>query len=542
MSSADSPHAPDSPATDTWDALVVGTGMGGAAAGYALARRGWRVLFLERGHFLFGDFDRGEGHIPDGADDAPDARLDRAHFPLPIEGDTTFGPLEFFAPLGCGTGGSTSLYAAQLERLDPRDLHPRANHPRAADSTLPDSWPIRWEELVPFYREAEALFGVTGTPDPLNPDPEQKLVEPPPLSARDQDLHDSFRELGLHPYRAHAGLRFVPGCDGCPGVMCPRGCKSDAGRVCLMPALEKHGARILADCEVTGLDADASRVTRVRCRWRGRELALSAKLVVLAAGALTTPTLLLRSKSAAWPDGLANRSGAVGRNLMFHASDFVAVRPRRRLSEAGPRKALSLNDFYVHEGAKLGTFQSVGIAVDAGYVLYYLRSVFQKVPKWQRALIGPFLRVVAKVAARYFRGAAMFASIVEDLPYWDNRVVPDPGAKNGLRFHYRYPVELRERTALSRRALARALKSRHRTMVLSGGNNLNFGHTCGTCRFGDDPATSVLDRNNRAHGIANLYVVDASFFPSSGGINPSLTIAANALRAAEAMHRQLAGE
>jgi len=283
-----------------------------------------------------------------------------------------------------------------------------------------------------------------------------------------------------------------------------------------------------------------SSVRAVRCKWQGRELRISAKLFVVAAGALITPVLLLNSASAAWPDGLANRSGCVGRNLMFHASDFIAVRPRHRSSAVGPKKALSLNDFYVHDGAKLGTFQSMGISVDPGYVLYYLRSVLQKAPKWQRALIGPFLRVVAHLAALYFAGAAVFASIVEDLPYWENRVVPDPRAKNGLRFAYRYPEELRARTRLSRRALAESLKRRHRTMVLSGENNLNFGHTCGTCRFGDDPATSVLDRDNRAHDVANLYVVDASFFPSSGGTNPSLTIAANALRAAEAMHRQLA--
>jgi choline dehydrogenase-like flavoprotein len=265
-----------------------------------------------------------------------------------------------------------------------------------------------------------------------------------------------------------------------------------------------------------------------------------ARLFVLAAGALATPTLLLNSASPQWPAGLANRSDCVGRNLMFHVSDFIAVRPRGRLSQEGPRKALSLNDFYLYQGVKLGTFQSVGISVDRGYVLYYLRSVFQKSPRWQRALISPFLRLVARGAALYFEGAAMFASIVEDLPYWDNRVVPDPGARNGLRFHYRYPAELRERTRIFRRELARALRPHHSTMVLSGENNLNFGHTCGTCRMGNDPASSVLDRDNRAHDVKNLFVVDASFFPSSGGTNPSLSIAANALRAAEAMHHQLA--
>jgi len=533
------PYAPER-LDDAWDAVVIGTGMGGATAGYALARRGWRVLFLERGPFLFGDADRGDGRIPDDPDESPEARLARGHWPLPIEGNTSFGPMEFFAPLGCGTGGSTGLYAAQLERLHPRDFRPRENHPQGGDSSLPDSWPIAYADLAPFYREAESLFCVTGTPDPLNLDPEASLIEPPPLSARDQDLFDSFSELGLHPYRAHAGLGFLPGCDGCPGVLCPRGCKSDAGRVCLMPALEKHGARILTDCVVTGLEADRTGVRAATFRQGGRESQVSGRMFVLAAGALATPALLLRSASPIWPDGVGNRSGLVGRNLMFHVSDFMAVRSRHKASQVGPRKALSLNDFYMHDGVKLGTFQSVGISVDPGYVLSYLRTVFQKSPSWQRALMAPFLRVVARVAALYFDGAAMFASIVEDLPYHENRVVPDPRAKNGLHFEYRYPEELRSRTHTFRRTLASSIRRHHRTMVLSGDNNLNFGHTCGTCRFGEDPSASVLDRNNRSHDLSNLYVVDASFFPSSGGTNPSLTIAANALRAAEAMHRQLA--
>ena len=212
---------------------------------------------------------------------------------------------------------------------------------------------------------------------------------------------------------------------------------------------------------------------------------------------------------------------------------------RRRLSSVGPKKALSFNDFYVWEGKKLGAFQSVGIAISWGYILYYLRSVFQKAPRWQRGIVSPFLRIVAHLAGIYFRGAAIFASIIEDLPYWDNRVLPDAQAKNGMRFEYRYPEELRARTRLFREHLSAVLRPHHRIMVLTGENNLNFGHTCGTCRFGQDPATSVLDRNCRAHDVDNLYVADASFFPSSGGTNPSLTIAANALRVAEAIDRQL---
>ena len=253
-----------------------------------------------------------------------------------------------------------------------------------------------------------------------------------------------------------------------------------------------------------------------------------------------TPLLLLNSISKDWPSGLANRSDCVGRNLMLHATDFVAVRSRSRLSAKGPKKALALNDFYIRKGRKLGTFQSVGIEVEYWYVLSYLRSVISKAPRWQRRLASPFVRIAARIGSTYFRNAAMFAMIIEDLPYWDNRVVPDPQATNGMRFEYRYTGELLERTRMFRRELSAALKPKHRIIVLTGKNNINFGHVCGTCRFGNDPRTSVLDRNNRAHDVENLYVVDASFFPSSSGTNPSLTIAANALRVAEAIDRQLA--
>ena len=533
-------HTPVAPADTLWDVIVVGTGMGGSTVGHELARSGRRVLFLERGKFLFGSADRGDGTLPFDADESPEARMRRGWWPLPLQGSTSFGPTEFFAPLGCGTGGSSGLYAAQLERLLPRDFAPRANYPEVADSTLPEAWPIPYEEFVPWYRRAEQLYGVRGTPDPLNPDPGSALRDPPPLSPRDGDFDESFRALGLHPYRAHVACEYVPGCLDCGGVLCPRPCKYDAGRTCLVPALEQHAARILSGCEVVRLEADAHAVQSVHCRWKDAELTLRARVVVLAAGALMTPMLLLNSVSQAWPAGLANGSGMVGRNLMFHASDFIAIRPRRSLSGDGPKKALSFNDFYVHGGRKLGTFQSVGVAINRGSILHFLRVKMQKAPGWQRKLASPFLRAVSIVAGRYFRGAGVFATIIEDLPYLENRVISDPQAKNGMRFEYRYTGHLRERTQYYRRQLARTLRPHHRMMVLTGENNINYGHTCGTCRFGDDPRTSVLDRNNRAHGVENLYVVDASFFPSSGGTNPSLTIAANALRVAAAIEKQLA--
>ncbi len=530
------PHEPSDPAGTAWDAVVIGTGMGGATVGMALARRGWRVLFLEKGRFLQRDPQVERGDLTDQGRQ-PDERLRRGRWPLPIRGRTSFGALEFFAPLGCGTGGSTALYAATLERFSPPDFRPREHFPEAPDSTLPEAWPVSYEELEPYYEQAEQLFRVRGTPDPLHPGRGGALLDPPPLGARDRAVHELLAQRGLHPYRAHIGCEYVPGCEGCGGLVCLRRCKSDAAHVCLLPALDRFGAKLLAECEVTRLEADGASVQRIHCRWRAQELSLSARVVVLAAGALMSPVLLLDSRSDAWPKGLANGSGLVGRNLMVHSGDMFAIRADLDAAPDAFAK-LSLNDFYVHEGRKLGNLQSVGIAVSTGVVLAHLRAVVDKDPGRWLKLTRPFLRLAAVLGARYFRDAVTFGAIIEDLPYLENRIVPDPSAPNGMRFEYSYKGELRERNALFRRLLRERL-GRRRVVCLTRESNLNFGHPCGTCRFGDDPAASVLDRDNRAHGVRNLFVVDASFFPSSGGTNPSLTIAANALRAAEAIDRQL---
>lgn len=521
-------YIPKDPACEEWDVVVVGTGMGGSTAGYELARLGRRVLFVEKGKFLHGD-PRSNRPPAEGCGEE-NARLLVGRWPVRHKGWTSFGPVEFFAPLGCGSGGSTALYGAQLERFAAEDLRPRANFPDVPEANLPEAWPISYEELVPFYRRAEAHYGVCGTPDALNPDREAKLREPPPLSERDQFIFDSFTEQGLHPYRSHVGYHQRDDCWECIDL-CPRRCKSDAGARSLLPALTEHGASLLSECEVLEVIADRRRVKTLRVRHEGRELCIAAKAFVLACGSLTTPALLLRSRSPDWPDGLANASGAVGRNLMLHTSDFLVVDQREERSSAGPVKSISLNDFYFENGLKLGTLQSVGLRPLAPFILGYLRYMEEKDPRWWRRQVSGYLPQVADVASRWFRRASVFSTIIEDLPYSDNRVLVDADAPNGSRFVYTYSRELRRRNQLFRRQVARRLSPRLPTRVVTGGrNNINYGHACGTCRFGDDPRTSVLDRTNRAHDLDNLYVVDASFFPSSGGTNPSLTIAANALR------------
>lgn len=536
---------PQHPGAVEWDVAVIGTGMGGGTAGFELARLGRRVLFIEKGSSV-----PGEPHFPD-VGDSPGARLASGRWPERLQATTSFGKSEFFAPLGCGIGGTTALYAAALERFTTADFQPRANHPDVGDSTLPEKWPISYEDLRPYYERAEELYRVRGSRDPLAPAEGRKLLAPPPLSPRDRHLHESFQLLGLHPYRIHVACEFADGCTGCAAGPCTRGCKNDAARICVLPALEKFGASLLPGCEAVRLEAVKSDVRLIHCRWNGKDVSIRAKVVVLAAGAYMSPVLLLNSRSSDWPAGLANQSGLVGRNLMLHVSDFFAIAPLKNLSGEGPQKSLALNDFYFADGEKLGTFQTAGMAVELGQIMQYMRDSAEREPAWWRKLASPrpvWWRKLSSPAVRLvalmmqhvfnFKSAAVWASIIEDLPYRENRIVADAQAKNGMRIEYRYPDELRKRVDSFRRRLAAALGP-HRVIVLSGENNLNFGHVCGTCRFGDDPRTSVLDRNNRAHGIANLYIVDASFFPSSGGTNPSLTIAANALRVAGAVHLQL---
>lgn len=554
------PFEPQDAEGTEWDVVVVGTGMGGSTAGFALAKLGRRVLLIEKGQYQQSRVVEADGGVG-GSDKisklAPDPgeypleRLNNGHWPERIQGDSSFGKLDFFAPLGCGSGGTTNLFAAALERFRPVDFRPRANFPLAPDCTLPERWPISYNDLRPYYERAEALFRVRGSVDPLAPETHSPLRTPPPLSERDQHLFDSFTRIGLHPYRIHVGCEYKPGCTECAGQVCRRACKNDAGRMCLLPATRDFGAALLTECEVVRLEADVRRVQALHCVQRGRALTIRGRIIVLAAGAYMSPLLLLKSASPAWPDGLANRSGLVGRNLMLHVADYIALTPLERLSTKGPQKSLAFDDFYLADGEKVGSFQAVGAQISPGQVMQYIRYVAERDPRWWVRLARPqpaWWRKASSPAIRFlalilyyafnFKNAAIWGQVVEDLPYFDNRIVVDPNARNGFRFEYRYTDELKSRVLSFRRRLAKAIAP-HRAIVLSGENNLNFGHACGTCRFGDDPLTSVLDRNNRSHDIENLYVVDASFFPSSGGSNPSLTIAANALRVAEVVDRRL---
>jgi choline dehydrogenase-like flavoprotein len=438
-----------------------------------------------------------------------------------------------FVPfIGSGTGGSSALYGMVCERFFVGDFTPRQNFRNPGDSTVPEAWPITYDELSPWYAEAEKLLNVRGQPDPLRPEAaDVGLPAAPPFSPDNQPLVNYLAGRGLHPYHLPMACDYTEGCPTCQAHLCERSCKNDAGRNGVLPAVTEHGAHLLDQCRVVRLEADRARVQRVIAQRGADMLALQGKVVVLAAGALATPVLLLNSRSGDWPRGLANGSDAVGRNLMRHLHDWIELWPHRGCKITAENKEIGLNDFYMWDGQKYGTVQSAG-AMASLAPMGMLTNQPGLVPKALR-LVSPAVRPIYD---RFINGGMVLAAIMEDLPYLDNRVLPsdrpsDDGRQR-LRLQYRlHPSEIeRRRTFL--RQINDVLKPFRTLTLRTGENNSTLGHVCGTCRFGTDPKTSVLDPQNRAHEVDNLYVADASFFPSSSGLNPSLTVAANALRVA----------
>jgi choline dehydrogenase-like flavoprotein len=239
--------------------------------------------------------------------------------------------------------------------------------------------------------------------------------------------------------------------------------------------------------------------------------------------------LMLNSRSGDWPRGLANGSDWVGRNLMRHLLEPIEIWPQPKRKITAANKEIGLNDFYFWEGQKYGTVQSFG-------AIPPMEWVTNRPGRRGKALrlTSPAVR---RIYGRFVTGGLVLAAMMEDLPYLDNRVLPydrpSVDDRQRLRIQYRLHASEIERRAVFLRLLKGVLDPFRKLTLGNGKDNANLGHVCGTCRFGTDPKTSVLDPQNRAHEVDNLYVVDTSFFPSSAGLNPSLTVAANALRVAE---------
>ncbi len=457
----------------------------------------------------------------------PNDRLRVARWPHQVSGKVDGHAFDFFAPLGSGAGGSTVLYAAALDRFRASDFAPR---PHPAGGTL--EWPIGFDEFRHWYAKAETALWVSGTADPLDEGADTAhLGSPIALSPRDADIIRRFEKVGLHPYRLHGGFDHKTDCECRHGQVCTGTCKRHAGNSFLTPAFATGRVAILSEADVLSFDAGPTRVEAVTLRIDGDVHRLSAPLYVLAAGAFFSPALLLRSQSAAWPTGLGNRHDQVGRHLMFHTSRSLAIWSTRAHRHQGNGKSLVFRDFYETPHGKFGEVQSVGLEACFGYTLYALRQILASSRFAKLPLLRQLARIPALAAALLLGRAAVFDLMMEDLPYADNRVVLDAEAPSGMRFHYRVSEELRDRFDAFSRVVRKRLKG-NRSLFLTQGLSLNYGHPMGTCRIGNDPASSVADAGGRVHGLDNLYIGDAAAMPTAGGTNPSLTIAAHALRLA----------
>jgi choline dehydrogenase-like flavoprotein len=526
------PRTPD--LSRMWDVAIIGAGLGGATLGHALAGRGHSVLFIERGYW------QSPGAVLDDADVSPHAQLQRGWWPAEFTHRNGQSTQTFQHPIGCGTGGSSGIFGMVMERFRPEDFTPGRLVPEPGESTVTESWPIDYTDLAPYYATAERLYRVRGTADPLFPETPEYLP-PPTATNKEQVLLDALSASGLHPYRFHYACERVAGCNSCPGTLCPRACRNDGHRMCVTPAVEQFGAEVVSNCRVERLESSGRLVREIVAEHSGQERRIRARIVVLAANAFGSPMILLRSQGARGSSALANGSGMVGRNLMLHVSDSMLVRRRGVSSSrfkplgAAMNHGIALNDFYQIAGVKHGNIHAHPVNMSVDSVEKYLSL---KYPRRARQ-IPRVTKLVAWIGATVHAEKSYFATVVDDLPYADNGILPTDSANDHVAYTYTVRDELRRRAQTLVRSFADAVRARCSVEVFGQTGQLNRSHACGTLRFGDDPRSSVLDRTNRAHEVDNLYAVDASFFPSSGGINPGLTIAANALRVADIIAARL---
>ena len=529
-----------------WDYIIVGTGMGGATLGYALAKSGGNVLFLEKGRSHL----EGEGALTDDYAEAflpPSAGPPSTHrailaaagrYTEELE-DVSGHRAQSFVPfIGSGTGGSSALYGMALERFFAADFTPGQHHAQASHSSIPSSWPLKYDDLSPYYQMAERLFRVRGTVDPLREGAEITYLSPPPLVPANRALQDFLQRKGCHPYQLPMACEQVADCRGCQSYLCSHNCKNDSSRICLKPAIADYGAELLDQCTALRLDATRSRVNGIECVHRGRKITLHANHYIVAAGALETPRLLLNSSCADWPKGLGNDNSLVGKNLMRHYIDLYAVFCKERLTRNSRVKELAFNDLYLRDGQKLGSVQSFGFLPPpemlVNEIARDLRQTHGRLPGAAFKLLKPMARAGLKLL---FSHALVLATTLEDLPFEHNRVKlsdeTDEQGQRRLQISYTIADSEQARISAFRQAMKKLLQPRRYLLLKQADNNQRIAHVCGTCRFGIDPQASVCDANNRVHALSNLYIADSSVFPSSGGINPSLTIAALSLRLAE---------
>ena len=483
------------------DIIIIGSGMGGASLAAALAPSGKQILILEKGDWLR---------------DSPEARDGAAIFGGHFRSDETwldqagkaFHPGNYYYP-----GGNTKFYGAVLLRYRAEDFAPLQH----VEGKTP-GWPISYDEMEPWYCKAERLYNVRGALgyDPTEPPHSEPYPHlPVPDEPAVADLAVRLRKQGLKVGPVPLGVDIDKWLEGGPqtfdGFPNTRGGKMDAETCGLAEALKHPNVTLLRNAEVVKLHSDGHKIAAVEYMSGAKAQQVSAPVVCLCMGAVKSSAMLLTSGGAAHPNGLANSSDQVGRNFMNHnISAILAFSPFRR-NDSIYEKTIQFNDWYLEGGPgnrPLGNVQMLGkvtgpiLAAETGW------------PVWLSSYIAEH--------------SMHLMTMSEDFPNPESRVMVKDGkiVLHWQRSNFGAHIYLTNK-------LKTALRRAGWPLVVSKTfEKKSPSHQCGTARMGSDPATSVVDQNLKAHDLDNLYIVDASVLPTSAAVNPALTIAALALRAA----------
>jgi choline dehydrogenase-like flavoprotein len=419
--------------------------------------------------------------------------------------------------LGSTVGGSTSLYGAVMMRPAPADFAPGRWYREHLPSSLAD-WPLTLEELAPYLEIAEDCYRVAGDHTeltaPLAGRAHAYPQPPAPLAPINQRIAAALRRRGLTPFMLPVAIeqRLCRRCPACPGYYCPYGARVGS-RQAMLTAAQALGAVLWTGVRAERLVLQGRKVVGVIVEQGGRQHELHAEHVIVAAGAIHSAALLVRS-------GVPDSSGLLGCNLMFHLG-VVAVAFYGRATGAARRlnKQLGWADWYLGTTGiphKLGLVQAIPIPGP--------RTLQHRAP-----IAIPFA-----LAHRALEHSAAFVLTLEDLPSSSNRVRPrnDGSVEVAHRFTS-YDLARAQAIAPRLAAALRASRPLAVTTAIGAQETMHLAHQVGTARMGNDPSTSVVDRNHRLHGLDNLHVADGSWLPTSLGVGPSLTIAAAALRLAD---------
>ena len=491
----------------TADVVIIGSGMGGGTLAWALKDAGLNVLIIERGQFLPREPENSQ----------PDHVFIKKRYVTskPWYNAKTGQP--FQPGVYYWVGGNTKMYGACLPRFRRSDFE-EVSHQEGVSP----AWPFSYDDLEPFYGQAEQLFQVHGSVDEDPTEPPHSMDYPyPPLPH--EPAVERFANMlylqGLHPFHMACAMH-LPSlaeriadttADGSPSST---GNKGDAESRAVRPALESPTVRLLLGAYVRRLhtSADGHAVTAAEVQVGERTVRIEAKTFVVSGGAVNSAAVLLRSVSDQHPNGLGNSSGLLGRNYMVHNSTFfLAVDPRKR-NDTAWQKTLGLNDWY-----------------EAGPDTHYPLGNLQMLGKLQ----APMVKAARPWAPMWALKTVTDRSLdiyltTEDLPRPENLVTVD-GDKIMISWT---PNNLGPHHELVKR-VTRAVRQAGYPVALTERMGIaTNSHMCGTAVAGTDPAASVLNPDCRSHDVSNLFVVDSSFFPSSAALNPALTIAANALRVA----------